>query len=71
MLTLRKKFSLLARNAPPATPARLVGQFSCKCIDRLKPRRDGPMKGMAGRENACKAMHPVDAWLHSGKITVF
>jgi hypothetical protein len=27
--------------------------------------------GSAGRENACKTMHLMDAWLNSGKMTGF
>lgn len=37
----------------------------------LRPRRDRSVKGVTGREIACKTMPPVDAWLNSGKIAVF
>lgn len=37
----------------------------------LRPCRDRSAKGVTGRENACKTMHSVDAWLNSGKIAVF
>lgn len=40
-------------------------------MDSLRPRRDRAAKGVTGRESACKTMHPVDAWLNSGKIAVF
>lgn len=64
-------FVVLARSAFPSSPARFVGRFSCRCIGELRPRRDRGRTGITGRGNACKTMHPVDAWLNSGKIAVF
>jgi hypothetical protein len=35
------------------------------------PRRNWRRQGVQGRENACKTMHLMDAWLNSGKMTGF
>ena len=47
------------------------GGFHAGASGGLRPRRDRAAKGVTGRESACKTMHPVDAWLNSGKIAVF
>lgn len=62
---------MLARNALPATPARLRGVLLMQGKGGLSSHRNWRWSGVQGRENTCKTMHLLDTWLNSGKMTGF
>ena len=72
----RGKSTLLDTLTGVLTP--LGGGFTCAGGLAIVPQHFRPAFGwqvrdvvLMGRESACKTMHPVDAWLNSGKIAVF
>lgn len=56
-----------ARNATPASPARFVHRFLCRCMNRPKPRRacaDGVSDAL---HFSCKSMHLMHAPLFTNR----
>ena len=60
-------FFKAARNATPASPARFVHRFLCRCMNRAKPRRAWADRVSDTLHSACKIMHSMHAWLFTNR----
>jgi len=57
-----------ARNAIPATPARFMHHFSCRCMLRAWPRPAWPERDKAMHVFACRSMHAMHALLSTRRL---
>jgi len=56
-------FVTSARNAIPATPARFMHRFSCRCMLWAGPRSIWTERGKVVHDFACRSMHAMYALL--------
>jgi len=58
-----------ARNAIPATPARFMHRFLCKCMMRAEPRLAWHERGKAVHHFSCRSMHTMHVRLFTKRLT--
>lgn len=65
---MNKIISASARNAIPATPARFMHHFSCRCMIRAGPCPLWPERGKAVHGFECRSMRAMHASLFTKRL---